>query len=359
MLSPQTTAASVAEIATQQLSEPAWIPADNELVLEYIPVGAKLTPAQKLLEIEATFKAAVHIGYAKRYSNAKDMLALLSVKTFSPAQQIRYWYLQAQLLQEDQQFESALDIINQIPIESEYYLDAQLMAAQIQLTQGHRQLSRSHCQQLLSGLGADFVTLCVLQTKVNDPNTRSSFAQLYSTAYNQYLDRISSQLSRELTRFAVNIAWAGGDRHQALNLLESRLQAEELIDALLWLDIILENPSATDLSRLAAFYHQWTKDIDTAELTDALVLRLARAEQQLNIDDHLRKVAASRIKQRLDRGDFIDPIDFAYFFIYIDQQPRYALYWARRNFSKSKNEFDKQLFEQAKLINLNATASRP
>ena len=91
MLSPQTTAASVAEIATQQLSEPAWIPADNELVLEYIPVGAKLTPAQKLLEIEATFKAAVHIGYAKRYSNAKDMLALLSVKTFSPAQQIRYW----------------------------------------------------------------------------------------------------------------------------------------------------------------------------------------------------------------------------------------------------------------------------
>lgn len=88
---------------------------------------------------------------------------------------------------------------------------------------------------------------------------------------------------------------------------------------------------------------------DKQNLEDALLLRLAIAEQSYNehSGNQWQTLMAQRVALRELRQDRFHASDLAHYYLDINKQPEKALYWAEINWQQAKLDADQQLLTRA------------
>jgi len=350
------TASGVA-IAATPLNADSTQPKPAELVLEYEPRQTILNAStkQQLEQIEKLLQRSRKIGNSYHLSQVKVLLGQLDTADFTPEQLAQYRYYKAQYLQKDHQFKPALKLLALISAESQYAIGARLLASRLHLLGGDVKSAIQQCSQLLSSAGPEIMHLCLLETKLDKPETEQKFVEvsnrLNSTSQNQQTDQQAkdSQLALRqwLNRLGASIALSNGNTSKAIERLERNLYADELYDILLWADLQLEQTTAQiNLKPVYDRLSTYTTD-DTSLLEDAILLRLARLENILNMPDQYQKLIHERIALRLVRQDRQHSADLAYYYLHLKRDPEQALAWAKRNWQSSKDLVDLRLKTQA------------
>lgn len=370
----------------QQASGQSWQPASDELVLEYKvkPGSVPKTTGEKIASLENLLNDSKQIGQSYKIAQAQTIFNSLDHQKLSNPQEFRLLYLKAQLLQKNHQFAEALKLLNQIPTTANDYPAAQLLASRLAILHGDSKAAVSYCTRVIQTLGPDIAHLCVLETKLDDPNSQIAYKKLAKRLTNAVsaennLSAASSntpmkgeqQLIYWLNRLGANLALIANEKENAIQLMERNLATDELYDLLLWTDLRLEqfieqtapqNSASPDKSKaqnneiLQSLYQR----LDTLARThhhtieDALVLRLARIEKLLQQDSNdqtpqYQVLAQQRMQLRLARRDLDHTADLAYYFLHLQQQPRAAVYWATKNLESSKDFVDQRLYQQARL----------
>ena len=116
----------------------------------------------------------------------------------------------------------------------------------------------------------------------------------------------------------------------------------------LWADIQLsEQQNDSVLNKLGPIV------LSSDSFDDALLLRLALAEQNINISGNSTStIWKNRLKQRIDirlkRNDTAHAADIARYYLDIKPDQSKALYWAKINWQQAKLHADKRILERAK-----------
>ena len=91
-------------------------------------------------------------------------------------------------------------------------------------------------------------------------------------------------------------------------------------------------------------------------MDDALLMRLALAEKKLNQKNYWRDLLTERVQLREQRQDSLHSNELALYYLDINPNPQKALYWAKTNFSNTREYNDKKLLTRAEQVNLSNKA---
>ncbi|WP_170949018.1 tetratricopeptide repeat protein [Arsukibacterium tuosuense] len=274
-------------------------------------------------------------GYDAWFHQAEYWLSQVSAANHSSTE---YQLLRADILQQQHQFDAALASLEQVLAAEPQHLSASLMAARIYLATAQHQAAQKACNRLWQ---QDLFLFSVCSYEVAGRN--GDWQQSYQALLVLYKRQQSLPTTIDL--------WLRGI------LAEQAEQSGEQEVARAWLTPILADAPTSlwlkwaDLSLALAEHRQVYQQLLSRHqqfgLADSLLVRLAAAEQQLDVDSNVSAELAERIQLRLARGDTEHAADLAHYFLTVAPNPQAALHWAELNYKSAKEPDDIALLRQS------------
>ena len=254
----------------------------------------------------------------------------------SPTPQIGYMY--ARVLQREHQFSGALAITEAVLKQDPNHINTHLLRANMLMVQGDFKAAKKQCLKLIGLTAMDVVNTCTLDVLSQNGQLAQSYQSLKnSIVLNKQSDNTRHVLGEMALRLNKPDAALGHINSISLNRAPVSL-------VVLWADIHLAQGNYQKvLNTLPALVN------DKQNLEDALLLRLAIAEQHYN-DNSLtqwKNLMAQRVALRELRQDRFHASDLAHYYLDINKQPEKALYWAEINWQQAKLDADQQLLTRA------------
>jgi hypothetical protein len=313
------------------VSANAFIPADNEVIAtSHSSIVAQLSVA----EINDLVFNSQYIGQTERFQGIlKSHLADLYQK--QPTPDIGYLY--ARVLQKEHLFKKAINIANTVLLTAPNHNNSHLLLANIYMTQGQFSLAQQHCAALIGRISLITVSTCVLDVKSQQGDLLQSYTTLKKIVNNK-------NISLETTHVLSEMSYRLKHYQQALNYIKHiNLQSAPVSLVVLWADIQLAlNNTKVVLTTLSDLL------IDSSNLEDAILLRLAIAEKKQAVSHQWQTMMKQRVALRELRQDTFHASDIAHYYIAVEGNRDKALYWANINWQQAKMSADKQLLTQAK-----------
>ena len=329
-------------IASPAFSE-SYIPkSEQDIVAQWtVPKPAE----QPKVFIAQLIKDASKPGLASRYyGRASALLKPLLVANPNDAE---LQFYSATVLQHYHQFEQAQQLLTQLLQQQPNHISARLMKANIHMVQGDLAAARKACVQALGQGGLFVSTVCVLEVNAEQGQVKQSYQQL------KHVVSVAGDIPREeniwLKQILADLAQREQLTKQAIEHLTGYPLTEMPVSYLaLWADIQLsEQQNNTVLNKLGPIV------LSSDSFDDALLLRLALAEQNINlIGNPISTIWKNRLTQRIDirlkRNDTAHAADIARYYLDIAPDQSKALHWAEINWQQAKLYSDKRILERAK-----------
>lgn len=297
-------------------------------------------PDAVLALVNAQLAQAAEPGQSRLYGLAQSALKpLIESDTNNPA----IWLAWAQVLQHQHSFDEALAALQIVSKQQPENVNAQLLAARIHLIQGHPEAARSACLRLIGN--ADLLTAsgCLLEVASFQGELEQSYAQLSLLLERQGLpeDERGPWLSQVLADMALRL----GDPAAAERWLHQQPLDTATVNYLAqWADVQLS------LGKPEQVLRQLQPVIeDSADVDDALLLRLALAEKALR-GKQWQDQLHSRMSLREQRADSQHASELARYYLDINPQPQKALHWAQVNWQNTREYSDEKLLERARSV---------
>ncbi|WAJ70438.1 tetratricopeptide repeat protein [Catenovulum adriaticum] len=340
----------ISGVSCLTVSAQSYIPKDNDFVLDSWQVNsnksnqtsASLTDIENLLE-QAQYpgKSAYNVGRAN---------ALLKPHLKQDVSG-KAWYLSARILQHQHQFQAALKDLDKSISKNKSLTSAWLLKANIHLALAQYSQARSACVSLLGQADMLTVASCSLEVESYQNKLKASYQQLTELVERYGLPDDESQVW--ILQILADMAHRLGQNKTAITWLEQYSEQLKPMSLLvLWSDIQLENNNAEAVDK------QLSEVVNHAEFKDdALLLRLAIAEKQMNTGTYWAEQTLARIQLRIQRNDRFHASEIARFYIDIAPNPSKALHWAEENWRMTKLAADKKLLEAA--VSMQGSAMLP
>lgn len=309
------------------------------------------TPAKKpKIFIAQLLNDASKPGLASRYYGRAN--ALLKPLLAENPNDVELQFYSATILQHHHQFDQAQKLLNQIVKLQPNNVSAWLMKANIHMVEGNLAEAKKACLNLLGKTSLVISSICALEVNAEQGQVEQSYKQLKSVvklagdmplAQNVWANQILADLAQrqQLSQNAIE------------HLSGFPLKKAPVSYLVLWADIHLsQQQEDTVLETLGPIV------LASDSFDDALLLRLALAEQTLNANSTLaknllnsgwKKRLSQRIEIRLQRNDTAHAADIARYYLDIQPNPLKALHWAKINWQQAKRGSDKRLLERAQL----------
>jgi tetratricopeptide (TPR) repeat protein len=311
----------------------AFTPTDDTVIAtSNSTLVAQLTVA----EIDELVHSSQYIGQTERLQGIlKTQLARLYQQKPTP----QTGYLYARVLQKEHQFDAAINIATDVLSGAPNHSNSHLLLANIYMIQGKQLLAKQHCTALLGQVSVITVSTCVLDVQSQQGKLLQSYQALQKITNNKDISlataHVLSEMSYRLNNFKTALAY----------IEDVDLQRAPVSLIVLWADAQLALNNAPEvLSTLSDLL------TDSSNLEDAILLRLAIAEQQLAKSTQWQTRMQRRVALRELRQDTFHASDLAHYYITIQPNPDKALYWANINWQHAKMSADEQLLTQAKAM---------
>ena len=331
--------------ATQQLMLAKALPITAQMqqleqTLQRVPDDtARLQLAQLYLQ------GARRPGFADWFHQAEQLLNAVSD---DGRQSQLFLLLRADIQQQQHQFTAALHTLDLVFNHEPQHIQASLMAARVHLAMQQLDAAQQACGRLWQ---QDLFLFSVCSYEV--AGRRGGWQQSYAAL--KQLWQQQQALPRELDNWLRGIL---AEQAEQLGLVATAQQwlAPILTQAptslwLKWADLSME------LGQAQLVYQQISALEQNQAVSDSLLLRLTRAEQQLALSPMFSAQLAQRMQVRLARGDTDHAADLVQYFLYITPDAKSALYWAEINYQTAKEPDDQRLLalsRQAKALSAGA-----
>ena len=331
----------------------------------YVPksdqsVVAKWTvpkPAQQpKIFIAQLLKDASKPGLASRYYGRAS--ALLKPLLAASPDDLELQFYSATVLQHYHQFAQAQLLLSQILQRQPNHVSAWLMKANIHMVQGELNAAKQACFQVLGQSSLLISSACVLEVNAEQGHVAQSYQQLKNIVKSAGAIPVDQHLW--LKQILADLAQRLQLPQQAIKHLSGYSLEQVPVSYLaLWADIHLaQQQGEIVLNKLGPIV------LASDSFDDALLLRLALAEQLSNSSNHpWKQRLTQRIDIRLQRNDTAHAADIARYYLEIVPNTFKARYWAEINWQQAKMGADMQLLERVKSAqyateNKNATENK-
>lgn len=271
-----------------------------------------------------------HFGKAKALLNR-----------FKDAQDLRYQYLKAKVLQHQHQFDEARQWLDKVTESDPTQINAWLLKANIDQTQGKWEQASHACRQLAGLTDNRILSACLLDIQGNKESPEKSYDILSQVLRQRPSDEPS--LSYWFQQILAEQALKMEKPEDASQWLSAdNLRNKPLSYAVLWADIQLA------LGRNQILLNTLTRLFEsTVSIDDALLLRAVMAEKALGKTQWAHQLE-QQINQRILRRDRQHASDIARYFLDIKPDPLKALRWAEINWQQARLHEDLKLLTRAR-----------
>jgi len=295
-------------------------------------------------------------GLASRYYGRAS--ALLKPLLLATPNDLELQFYSATVLQHYHEFYQAQQLLSQILEHQPDHVAAWLMKANIHMVQGDLVAAKRACLQMLGQGSLLLSTACVLEVNAEQGQVAQSYQQLKRVV--NMAGNIPLEQHVWLKQILADLAQRQQLPEQAIQHLSDFPLAQAPVSYLaLWADIHLEQQQGNIvLDKLGPIV------LASDSFDDALLLRLALAEQAGNSASNLASSSISnsasnldkkmwqqrlsqRIEIRLQRNDTAHAADIARYYLDIAPNAIKALHWAKINWQQAKLGPDKRILKRA------------
>ena len=273
-------------------------------------------------------------GFDAWFHEAQSLLQSLSDQAKTTA---LYGLLQADIQQQQHQFDAALLTLKQVMAQTPDNVNASLMAARIYLARDNTDGAQRACARLWQELF--LFSACSYEVA----GRRGNVAQSYPALQRLYQQQQAMPLALDI--------WLRGilaEQAELFNLPEQAIAwlAPVLPDApvsvwLKWADLTLQQGNADEVYQKLQALHE------NAGLSDGLLIRLVLAERATEQGERFMAQLEPRIALRLARGDTDHATDMVHYFLQLQPDAKAALHWAKLNYASAKEPDDASLLRRA------------
>ena len=276
-----------------------------------------------------------------RYGRAK---AWLQTKMNNGQPDAQTFYLYARVLQHQHQFDKAIKALQRSIALDPLAVNSWLLKANIHLVQGDIVGAREACLTLIGKADILLISTCALEVSGQSHKLAQSYQELVRLF--ELYNPTDAQEKQWIVQILADMALKLDLPQDALGYLNKMdLNAAPVSLLALWADVqisLQQHQQVVD--RLGDIVNR--KPIQD----DALLLRLARAEKHLNTSVEWQNSFAQRVELREQRQDSLHASELAQYYLYVDVQPKKALYWAKINWRVARQINDRTLLEQARTL---------
>ena len=286
--------------------------------------------AQHYIELAQSQADPRYMGYAQ---------ALLKPWWEVPQPSTQALILRAMIRQNAHDFTGAVEDLEQILKVQPAHSQANLIKATIATVQGDYEIALQHCQRLMRRSSMVLALACQ-----STPASLSGKAETSYRLLHQIL-LINPSLSKKEKVWAwaalAEIAWRSGKFDAADEHFQTAMQisAKDRYLRRVYADFLLQQHRPTEVINL----------IGSDTNSDALLLRLAMAEQMTHSEDLTEHLAVlkERFKANRKRGSTLHQGDEARFKLHLVNQPQAALQLARQNWQVQRESSDTYILLQS------------
>lgn len=315
-----------------------FVPDSSAFVVAKWP--AKTSGLDVSVQIKKLLNNAAYPGNSANYSIAASLLKQSSAADVSVTERLYYDAVIKQHYHRFAESKKLLFILLQTQPDN---ANALLLLSNIQSVLGEHQFAEKSCIGLISIAPQAVVATCVLNAKAQKGDLKSSLEQLSAFLKNQNLGNQSDEsLAIWSAETLASLARSNGELNRAQTILAPYVDKKVPVSFwVLWSDIQLELGYPDKVSNRLESIVRNSQNQD-----DALILRLALAEQQLvpSKSEWLKKVRA-RIDLRESRNDIEHAFDISLYYYFIERQYEKAHSWALINWDQAKLLDDKNLLK--------------
>lgn len=287
---------------------------------------------------QAYLQLARQPGWSRYFDRAQQLL-----KNVQQPSSAAYWLALADSAQQQHQFQDALNYLDKVQKLQPNDINALLMKNRIYLVQNNTEAALTECKKLLGQQELFLLTLCSLEVTGRQGKAQDSYKALQLLARQQHTVPLAQQ--QWLLAVLAEQAEALQQPKQARAWLEQLLFAPESQLAPLplwvkWADLTLQQDAAVVYQKLQLLHQK-------QPLEDALLLRLALAEQHQGVEQHHQQLMQQRVLLREQRQDTLHSADLAHYYLRLKPDQQKALYYARLNYQQAQEPDDHQLLTMA------------
>lgn len=298
---------------------------------------ANASPETAVQLASAYLSEAGKPGQARLYGLAEALLEPWIEENNPPPGILLNW---ARVQQHKHNFELAMRTLERVLADQPQHISANLMAARISLVQGNPEAAKQFCLRLFGHADLLTVSACSMEAASVAGKLETSYQQLSQLVEQHGVpeDSRGPWLSHMLSDMAMRLDKPA----QAAEWLRQPLAYADVSYLAEWADVQLALGAPKNvLNRLGPIVSA------APAMDDALLLRLAEAEQRAGASDRWQAHLAARVALREQRQDTQHASDLAQYYLGIDPQPEKALHWARLNWQHAREPADKALLEKA------------
>lgn len=277
-------------------------------------------------------------GWSRYYDKAQHLLNATQQPT-----SVTYWLARADSAQQQHQFQHALNYLTTVQRLEPTNINAILMINRIYLVQNNTAAALKQCKKLQGQQELFLLSLCSLEATGRQGKTKDSYKALQLLARQQH--HLPLPQRYWLLAVLAEQAEALQQKQQARSWLEQVINTEQAPQAPLplwvkWADLTLQSDSALVYRKLQHLHQQFP-------LEDALLLRLALAEQQTASGVRYQQLMQQRVQLREQRADTLHSADLAHYYLRLAPDYIKALHYAQLNFQQAQEPDDQQLLTTA------------
>jgi tetratricopeptide (TPR) repeat protein len=312
-----------------------FIPSDDTVVASS---NSTITANLTIDEINTLVINSQNVGQTERLQGLLK-IRLASLYEQNPTPQVGYLY--ARVLQREHLFDAAINVATTVLTQNPSHSNSHLLLANIYMTKGQFVEAKEHCVSLIGQLSVITASTCVLDVQ----SQHDSLLESYQTLKKMTLNKETSLATKHVLS---EMSYRLNNYNDALTHIKNvDLTKAPVSLIVLWADIQLGlNNTQLAIDTLGDLLS------DKSNLEDAIILRLAIAEQKQNTPNNTlwQTRMKGRVKLRELRQDTFHASDLAKYYIEVEPNPQKALYWANINWQQAKMSTDQQLLIQAKAM---------
>lgn len=322
-------------------SEP-YVPVSSGVVVAKWPTQTSTLGVSE--QIKNLLSDAPYPGNSANYSIAASLLRRASVEDVSATDRM---YYDAVIKQHYHLFQESKELLFTLLKLQPKNANAILLLANMHSVLGEHELAEKTCLRLITIAQQLVVATCAINASAQNGDLLLSLQQLSVMLKNRSSDDNSVAIWSSETY--ASLAKENGELLRAEKILSPYLEQKVPVSFwVLWADIQLElgKPDKV-IQRLGAVVNK------SSNKDDALILRLAIAEQSSGLSDNVwLKKARSRTELRESRDDKEHAFDIALYYYFIERDYQKANAWALINWQQAKLLDDKRLLEMTELAAL-------
>lgn len=253
------------------------------------------------------------------------------------------WLLvSADLFQYQHKFQQARRYLKRVLETQPFHLQATLMLARIALAEGNNEQAKTYCTALFGHHSLSIVSTCLLEVEGRSQHPVTAYEQLKNVQRQQSIDSEANAVTRWRLQILTEQALLLGKYVEARNWIKKLPSDKTIVEQKLLLDSYLLDTAVRFPENLIAEC--------TSDVTDALAVRFALAQQRLTEGGCWVDYTKERMYLRVLRNDRLHSADIAFYYTYLVKAPEEAVRWASLNYSVAKEPFDKKLLVDAKQL---------